>query len=291
MGSNGDAKQEMLTNKALTKWVVGIGVISLIIWSVVIVLILRYKLEIDFGVVGFTFIWMSFVSTMACMCGLIEAKTQHLISNTKMIYALIENVLDEKEMDESSYFRLLITVRKTMAAVTTFSWDWQMLLIATLLLPFSFGLLYFLRFVRHLLEKVVRAEETNVNQAIGVLALNFVLLLLFVFLFLTVLRMVSYVSLANSRLKRLIDFAHCDECLRSETASRCVGELRHLLEDHGAIKICGAKITGIFVLRVIKQAVKFAGVLLTIVLAGLGGIESGIDDGSFGNLTVVGVKK
>ena len=125
----------------LTKWVVGIGVISLIIWSVLIALILRNKLEIDFGVVGFTFIWMSFVSTMACMCGLIEAKTQHLISNTKMIYALIENVLDEKEVDESCYFRLLITVRKTMAAVTTFSWDWQMLLIATLLLPISFGLL------------------------------------------------------------------------------------------------------------------------------------------------------
>ena len=291
MGSNGDAKQEMLTSKVLTKWVVGIGVISLIIWSVLIALIMRNKLEIDFGVVGFTFIWMSFVSTMACMCGLIEAKTQHLISNTKMIYALIENVLDEKEMDESSYFRLLITVRKTMAAVTTFSWDWQMLLIATLLLPFSFGALFFLRFVRLLLETVVRAEETNVNQAIGVVSLNIVLLLLFVFLILTVLRIVSQVSAANSRLKRLIDFAHCDECLRSETASRCVGELRHLLEDHGAIKICGAKITGIFVLRVIKQAVKFAGVLLTIVLAGLGGIESGIDDGSFGNLTVVGVKK
>jgi hypothetical protein len=103
--------------------------------------------------------------------------------------------------------------------------------------------------------------------------------------------MVSHVSAANSRLKRLIDFAHCDECLRSEAASRCVGELRHLLEDHGAIKICGAKITGNFVLRVIKQAVKVAGVLLTIVLAGLGGIESGIDSGSLGNLTVVGVKK
>ena len=68
MGSNGDAKQEMLTNKVLTKWVVGIGVISLIIWSVLIALILRNKLDIDFGVVGFTFIWMSFVSTMACMC-------------------------------------------------------------------------------------------------------------------------------------------------------------------------------------------------------------------------------
>jgi hypothetical protein len=103
MGNNGDAKQEMLTNKVLTKWVVGIGVISLIIWSVLIALIMGTTLEIDFGLVGFTIIWVSFVSTMACMCGLIEAKTQHLISNTKMIYALIENVLDEKEMDESFF--------------------------------------------------------------------------------------------------------------------------------------------------------------------------------------------
>ena len=68
MGNNGDAKQEMLTNKVLTKWVIGIGVISLIIWSVLITLIMRTTLEIDFGLVGFTIIWVSFVSTMACMC-------------------------------------------------------------------------------------------------------------------------------------------------------------------------------------------------------------------------------
>jgi hypothetical protein len=214
--------------------------------------------------------------------GLMTARIQDLLDNSKITHVLMEKALDRKEINVEHFHEVLQITRKMTAAIQCFGWEWQNLILGMLATPMTLGLM----FTYNLLLYVGRSINTSSGQEEGLLIWLAGAVCAMYGCVLIVLRVLSRVELANYKLTRLIDFGLRRDHVVHPEVHLIIRETRHLIRGRGSVKLYGIKITSQAVVKMVYFLGKALSLFFTVFVIShesVSGSEGG-KVGSSGNM-------
>ena len=216
--------------------------------------------------------------------GLLEARLQDLFDNCKMCFVLMERSLDRPTVDLPSLYGMLAAVKKMTAAVQTFGWDWQALIVGGLATPVCLGVMFayfILQAVGASLGNDDGMELNESSQVGGLLFVFFVLVFLFMCVcFLYTMWSLSCVAAATSKLKRLLDYALDQKLIPHPEARAIICEARYLIDRRGSVKLFGGEINRKFLFQTVRFMAKTLALLASVGIVGGSGAATKTDTGN-----------
>ncbi len=211
--------------------------------------------------VAFAVLWFPYL----VLPGLLKSRMVDLVDNAQFLFVLAEDILQRDEPEEKLFRQLLLSTRRSCAATAKMSWDWHTLVLGSLLAPFGVSVLV-LFFLVNVLGTVVTVPRDQLANADDLMRLFFLLLCLLVLVlsfFIWVLYQLSRPSAATYRILRLVDFGATPDLLCQTKVLHLLNEIKRMLRERGAVKVCNAQITPAFVIRVLFYYAKGISLLVS----------------------------
>jgi hypothetical protein len=224
----------------------------------------------------------TFLVTLLLVCqpqitlnGLMTARVQDLLDNSKITHVLLEKALDREEINVEHFHEVLHITRKMTAAIQCFGWEWQKLILGMLATPMTLGLM----FTYNLLLYVGRSINTSSGQEEGLLIWLAGAVCAMYGCVLVVLRVLSRVDLANYKLTRLIDFGLRRDHVVHPEVHYIIQETRHLIRGRGAVHVHGVKITSQAVVKMVYFLGKALSLFFTVFVISHESVSGGGGEG------------
>ena len=250
--------------------------------AVVVVMLLVYISVIFFAVAADTIDMLWLLGTnlpnmvflglhFAFAFGILRPRLIDLQHNTKMLYVLLENLLEQETSAVGAFHEALDAVKKVVAVIRVFGWDFQLYISITIAVPWSFGVGSILFMVDTFSAHARGAHEStsypDPDQEKVFLAQAGALVIFFFLTGLLLMFLVSNVAQQNHYLTRLLDYnLKSSQHIQSAEKYRCITEIRHLVTTRGSLRLYGMQVTRPKVVGILRYAFKFFSLYIGLML-------------------------